>query len=342
MSPEMNRKVTIAGGGLAGLALGIALRKHEVPVQVLESGYYPRHRVCGEFMTGISPQLLENLNIADCFEGAQYLTETAWYDQGSLVRNYQLPQQAIGISRYVLDERLVTRLRKFGGTVVENHRVTELDSPGLIEATGHNARSGGMVGLKGHWRGLDMNSDLELHIGHGAYIGVSRVEDDYINVCGLFSRLAKGSFKSPLERFHETLRLHRLHHLSERLENAAFRKGSLAAVSGLTYGTPSGNPENSLGDRSGLIPPFTGNGMTIALESAETVLPALLDYAQGKSTWEMYLRQSNATLKSRFNRRRKLSNGIHPLIINPSWNRITVNLAKLYLLPFGILYRLTH
>ena len=53
--------MTIAGGGLAGLVLGIALRDREIPVVLHEAGRYPRHRVCGEFLSGNGPALLEAL-----------------------------------------------------------------------------------------------------------------------------------------------------------------------------------------------------------------------------------------------------------------------------------------
>ncbi len=55
--------VTIVGGGLAGLTLGIALRQHNVPVQLHESGHYPRHRVCGEFISGHGQASLERLGL---------------------------------------------------------------------------------------------------------------------------------------------------------------------------------------------------------------------------------------------------------------------------------------
>jgi len=40
------KTLTIAGGGIAGLALGIALRGRSIPVRVFEAAAFPRHRVC--------------------------------------------------------------------------------------------------------------------------------------------------------------------------------------------------------------------------------------------------------------------------------------------------------
>jgi NADPH-dependent 2,4-dienoyl-CoA reductase/sulfur reductase-like enzyme len=41
------KSITIVGGGLAGLTLGIGLRQRSVPVTIQEAANYPRHRVCG-------------------------------------------------------------------------------------------------------------------------------------------------------------------------------------------------------------------------------------------------------------------------------------------------------
>ena len=48
------REIEIVGGGLSGLSLGIYLRRRGVPVRILEAGAYPRHKVCGEFVCGVS------------------------------------------------------------------------------------------------------------------------------------------------------------------------------------------------------------------------------------------------------------------------------------------------
>ena len=63
------KEVTIVGGGLTGLSLGIALRRARVPVILHEAGQYPRHRVCGEFINGVGEETLARLGIADLFSG---------------------------------------------------------------------------------------------------------------------------------------------------------------------------------------------------------------------------------------------------------------------------------
>ena len=47
----MKCDVAIIGGGLAGLSLSIDLRKRGFSVVVIEKGNYPRHKVCGEYIS---------------------------------------------------------------------------------------------------------------------------------------------------------------------------------------------------------------------------------------------------------------------------------------------------
>src|SRR5712671_5995951 len=61
------KHITIIGGGLAGLTLGIGLRLGKVPVTILEAGCYPRHRVCGEFVSGRGQDVLARLGLRDIF-----------------------------------------------------------------------------------------------------------------------------------------------------------------------------------------------------------------------------------------------------------------------------------
>jgi hypothetical protein len=59
----MSEIVTIVGGGLAGLTLGIGLRQRGVPITVWEARRYPRHRVCGEFISGGGQSSLARLGL---------------------------------------------------------------------------------------------------------------------------------------------------------------------------------------------------------------------------------------------------------------------------------------
>ena len=59
------KPITVVGGGLAGLTLGIGLRQRGIPVTVWEAGHYPRHRVCGEFISGRGQGTLARLGLRE-------------------------------------------------------------------------------------------------------------------------------------------------------------------------------------------------------------------------------------------------------------------------------------
>ena len=59
----MGREIRIIGGGLAGLTLGVLLRRENLPVEIWDAGSYPRHRVCGEFVSGRGIEVLRELEI---------------------------------------------------------------------------------------------------------------------------------------------------------------------------------------------------------------------------------------------------------------------------------------
>ena len=113
----MSLPVTIVGGGLAGLTLGIGLRQAGVPVTIFESGDYPRHRVCGEFISGRGQAVLERLGLLGDFEkaGAIY-ARTAMFISGaakSPVRKLATP--ALCLSRYKMDALLAAKFQDLGG-----------------------------------------------------------------------------------------------------------------------------------------------------------------------------------------------------------------------------------
>src|SRR2546421_6119531 len=153
------KPITIVGGGLAGLTLGIGLRQRGVPVTVWEAGHYPRHRVCGEFISGNGPEVLARLNLLSVFEKAgAFQARTATFISGSgrsLV--HALPAPALCLSRYAMDALLAAEFRRLGGDLRENARWTSREcAAGVVRAAGRRAqpRENGWrwFGLKAHVR----------------------------------------------------------------------------------------------------------------------------------------------------------------------------------------------
>lgn len=330
----LTREITIAGGGLAGLSLAAALREHGVPVTVLEAGRYPRHRVCGEFVSGVSAGTLAALGISRLFADARRQRTLAWYGNGLPLHRDTLPEPALGISRYVLDERLRAHVVALGGKVCEGVRARPEPAEGLVWAAGKPPVRGRWIGLKAHFRGVAMAADLEMHAGGNGYAGLARVEDDWVNVCGLFlldrSRVAKGS-----ELLVSYLRDGGNTRLAAALHEGEVRAGSFSATAGFELGRQDPRPGLlCVGDAESLIPPFTGNGMSMAFQAAESALGPLLDWCAGRSSWPVAAGEVRRALVRRFRRRLGAAGVMHRVLMNHHGRAAMHALSSAGLLPF--------
>src|SRR5437868_14776845 len=107
----MTKEITIIGGGLAGLTLGLALRQREVPVTLWEAGSYPRHRVCGEFISGQGIAVLRRLGLAEpLLKAGARKAETIALCFGRWLQHHRLPEPALCLSRFHLDRFLAAKL----------------------------------------------------------------------------------------------------------------------------------------------------------------------------------------------------------------------------------------
>ena len=288
------KPITILGGGLAGLTLGIGLRQRGVPVTIWEAGIYPRHRVCGEFICGNGAAVLERFGLLPRFEPAgAFHARTAVFICGSNrspVR--ELASPALCLSRHALDALLAEEFQKLGGDLRTNQRWTAKENcEGLVHATGRRwqveEKNPRWFGVKAHLpRGqpVKLEADLEMHIARDGYVGVNRINGGEVNVCGLF-RTGDGSQRPEAKQ--DWLRGENGSPLRAKLGAAEFDPDSFCAVAGLQLKPKRAaeRDECCIGDRLTMTPPVTGNGMSMAFESAELALAPLAAFSAGRWKW---------------------------------------------------------
>ena len=330
--------ITIIGGGLAGLSLGIALRRRGVPVSLHEAGSYPRHRVCGEFISGVSQGTFDSLGIGDLFDGAKRHHSTAWFFRARRIFSTQLPG-GLGISRFTLDERLSRKFQELGGLLCERSRRKPQREDGLVWCAGRMPAKGHWIGLKCHVLGLGLRADLEMHLASNGYVGLGKVEQEKVNVCGLF-RLDPSLSGRGIETLERHLRAGGLDALAGRIFAARVDPDSFLGVAGFRLGWQEPRDDvATLGDAWGMIPPFTGNGMSMAFESAEIAADPLHTWHTGRGTWAETLERLREELKRRFARRMFWGRAMHPFLTTDAGQAFFTLVSRSGLLPFKSCFR---
>ena len=342
----MQRTITIAGGGLAGLTLGLLLRRDGVPVEISEAGSYPRHRVCGEFISGRGLEILRQLAVPGIPEplGVYARSVRFFYtDWRSPISS--LPEPALSLDRATLDHTLATEFRKSGGTLHENHRWTgPYDREGVVRATGRRPAIDGdsqFVGFKAHACGLRLSADLEMHFSDDAYVGLSSQRNGTVNICGLFRKTK--SFRHLDFRNGEVFQQVLSSATRGCLAEASFNPDSFCAVAGVSLKreTTCRTKECRIGDTICMIPPFTGNGMSIALESASLAAPILGEYSRGQVDWPQVQARISRICERRFRQRLFSASVLQNLTLRSAGRRTMMYLMETFPGFLTLSFRLT-
>ena len=304
------KPITIVGGGLAGLSLGIGLRQLGIPVVVWEAGHYPRHRVCGEFISGRGQDTVARLGLRDSFiqAGAVMARNAAFFSTQTNSPVRPLAAPALCLSRFAMDALLANHFQKCGGELREKERwqgggVQE----GIVRASGRRAQSvengWRWFGIKVHARNVPLAADLEMHASPNGYVGLCRLNESEVNVCGLFRRPATAH--DPVQSWQKALRGDPGTLLHERLFGAILDESSFCSVAGLSLHPRSAAAlaECCIGDALTMIPPVTGNGMSMAFESAEIAIEPLAAYSRGECSWAQAQQTIARACDSAFSRR---------------------------------------
>jgi flavin-dependent dehydrogenase len=337
------RPVTLVGGGLAGLSLGLALRRAGVPVELHEAATYPRHRVCGEFIAGLDCATRQRLGLDPFLEDARPHREVAWFRHDAELRRQVLPEPALALSRHTLDARLADALREAGGVIHERSRVTaNRESEGFVFCHGRRRGRSPWLGLKVHARDLPLAAGLELHLGDRAYVGLCELEDGTVNVSGLFVRRPAFAVRRG-NALEVSLRAAGLAALADRLAAATIDPDSACAVADLAFNPPRPQPGRvTIGDAWTMIPPFTGNGMAMAFQAAALAVGPLTRWAHGDLAWDPAAARIERALSARFRVRLASARALHPLLLRPTPQRWLALANRAGLLPFRTLYHALH
>jgi len=155
-------------------------------VRVVEKSLFPRHKVCGEFLSPEIAPLLDRLGVWRQFlesEPAPIRRFALHFRKSE--KQCRLPEAAYGLSRYRFDQLLLDEAARLGAEIASD-APAPLPEP-VIVAHGRRAilpKGNRLFGFKAHFTG-PVSDAVELFFFDGCYVGVNTVEGGVTNVCGL-------------------------------------------------------------------------------------------------------------------------------------------------------------
>jgi flavin-dependent dehydrogenase len=302
--------VIIIGGGLAGLTSAIHLSMENYSVLLIEKNSYPKHKVCGEYVSNEVLPYLEFLGFNPFEFGAKRISEFELTTHNNKRIKAKLPLGGFGFSRYEFDFQLYKLALKTGVEVIQD-TVTDAEfesdifriktksngqfqSKIAIGAFGKRSnldvkyqrefikKKSPYLGVKIHVSGDFLEEKVALHNFKGGYCGVSKVENDHINLCYITNYKTFKKYKD-IDTFQREV-LFKNSDLKAVFQNTKPEFDKPLTISQISFETK--NPvENHIimcGDTAGMIHPLCGNGMGIAIRSSQLASLLIIDYFQEK------------------------------------------------------------
>ncbi len=306
-----NYDIIVVGAGLAGLTSAIHLSKYQVNVLLIEKNRLPKHKVCGEYISNEVLPYLEFLGIDPFKYGAKKINQFELStSQNKTIRSH-LPLGGFGISRFKIDMVLADKAVENGVKIIydsvsdlkyENNEFTvstlnksKYKSKFVIGAYGKRSgidyklnrkfikKKSPYLAVKTHVKGSFPSDLVALHNFEGGYCGASKVEDGSINLCYITDY---NSFKkyNNIEAFQENV-IYKNRNLESLFEYSEKVFKSPLTISQISF-LPKSPVEHHVimcGDTAGLIHPLCGNGMSMAIRSAQIASKLILDYFQSSA-----------------------------------------------------------
>ena len=356
--------VIIVGGGLAGLTNAIHLSKFKQRVLLIEKKSYPKHKVCGEYISNEVLPYLNSLGIDPIKEGAKKISKVQVSSTNGNLIKAVLPLGGFGMSRYFLDNLLLKKARlngvqvlkksvdsihfKNGVFTVQTKDSKSFQSKITIGAFGNRSKldlkmnrkftqkKSPYLAVKIHVKGNFSENMIALHNFKGGYCGVSKVENNSINLCYITEYRSFKKFKNISDFQHQVV--FKNQHLKKIFKESISVFEKPLTISQISFETK--NPvENHIimcGDTAGMIHPLCGNGMGMAIASARLASEMILKFMNGEiKTRESLEKQYFKKWNKQFKTRLKTGHLIARLFRNEIFSQIAYSIFKMipFLLP---------
>jgi len=304
---DLHDEVLILGGGVAGCAASIALARKGHRVTLIEREPTPRHKVCGEFLSGEALEDLHALGIDVASLGAAPIDHVR-LAAARRAAEAPLPFPAASLTRKALDtallaEAVATGVKVERGRSVQGlQRTNDVWQATLDDGTTREASTAflatGKHDLRGHSRPADpqrwvafkmyfklspgqtaeLSRASELMLYPGGYGGIQPVEDGIANLCCVVQHKHLPGGGDRWVNFLAKIQQD-CPHLAMRLAGAEPLLAKPIAITHIPYGFLRRTTEDGLyciGDQAAVIPSFTGDGISIALHTARCAVAAYL------------------------------------------------------------------
>ena len=337
---KTNLDVIIIGGGLAGLTSAIHLSKFGLKVAVIEKNEFPKHKVCGEYISNEVLPYLESLELKISDLKPSLINKLEFSTSKGKIISGKLPLGGFGISRYALDNYLFQKAVENGCLIIQDSVVDiyfdenefivstsnnlELKSKIAIGAFGKRSnidqklnrnfirKKAPWLAVKAHYSGDFPDNLVGLHNFEGGYCGVSKVEKNRINICYLANYDTFKQYKN-IEEFQSKV-VFKNPNLKIIFENSNLLFEKPLTISQISFEKKEAVENHILmiGDTAGLIHPLCGNGMAMAIHSAKIASELIIKFLNNKISSrkkleEKYTQEWNHNFKSRLAMGRFLS-----------------------------------
>lgn len=368
---ENEKEVIIIGGGLAGLTAAIHLSKRYFSVTVIEKNEFPKHKVCGEYISNEVLPYLEWLDIKITDLKPTQIIKLKYSTENGASISTDLPLGGFGISRYELDFYLYKKAIENGCKIIKDEVQNIVFNNNLFEVAttnGFNLKSKIVLGafgkrsnldqllnrdfiqkkspwlaVKAHYSGEFNNEFVGLHNFNGGYCGVSKVENEIINICYLVRYSSFKKYKN-ITDFQEMV-LKKNPHLKQVLENSKILFEKPLTISQISFEKklPVENHILMIGDTAGLIHPLCGNGMAMAIHSAKITSDLVEKYLINKIKSRLELEKKyTENWNFNFKNRLKMGRVLAKLLLNAKLSNVLLRILIIFPFVLKFIIKKTH